>query len=246
MQRRRMIVGNWKMNLPTDPEAAVDIIAEAAVSKIAGDPALIVCPPATMIALLAGRGIRVGGQDCHVAPAGPHTGDISAPMLVQAGATHVILGHSERRATHNETDEVVAMKAKAAWKADLTAIICVGETKIQREGGAAISAVATQLVGSIPKGAKAANTVIAYEPIWAIGSGRAASLPEIAEMHAAIRAEVARRFGAGVAANIRILYGGSMDASNAAGILALDDVDGGLIGGASLKTGEFLTIARMS
>ena len=246
MSRRKMIVGNWKMNLPADPAAAVDVLAGAVVSKTTGDAAVIICPPTTMIASLAGRGIRVGGQDCHVAKAGPHTGEISAEMLAAAGATHVIIGHSERRATHSETDEIVAKKAKAAWRAALTAIVCVGESQVQRDGGAAYSAVATQLVGSIPKGAKASNTVIAYEPIWAAGSAKAVSADDIENMHAAIRTEVGRRFGDGVAANTRILYAGPMDQDNAAEILSMEDVDGAMIGDASIKPSTLFAIANMS
>ena len=241
--RRKMIVGNWKMNVPADPAAAIDVIAEASVSNLRNAPALVVCPPATMVALLVGRGIRVGGQDCHIKPSGAYTGDISAPMLALAGASHVIVGHSERRIGHFENDQIVARKTLAAWRSDLTAIVCVGETKADRDGGGAAEAVAKQVAGSLPKGVKASNTVVAYEPVWAIGAGTAATPEQIAEMHAVIRKQIASAFGDRVASNIRILYGGSVTAENAAAIFAHEDVDGALIGGASLRADEFLSIA---
>jgi triosephosphate isomerase len=203
---------------------------------------MLLCPPATLVAAMAaaaqGSALRVGGQDCHPKASGAHTGDISAAMLADAGATHVILGHSERRADHGETDALVAAKTLAAWAAGLTAVVCVGETEAQRDAGTTLSVVGAQLAGSLPEGATAANTVVAYEPVWAIGTGRTPTLNEIAEVHAHIRAELTRRFGA-EAAGMRLLYGGSVKPSNATEIFAVPDVDGALVGGASLKAADF-------
>ena len=180
----------------------------------------------------------VGGQDCHPKPLGAHTGDISAAMLADAGASHVILGHSERRADHGEADALVRQKAEAAWAAGLVAVICVGETEAQRDAGTTLAVVGSQVAGSVPDGATAANTVIAYEPVWAIGTGRTPTLAEIAEVHGFLRAELTRRFGA-EAAGMRLLYGGSVKPSNAVEIFAVPHVDGALVGGASLKAADF-------
>ena len=207
---------------------------------------VLICPPATLVARLSaaaeGTPIATGGQDCHPNASGAHTGDISAEMLADAGATYVIVGHSERRADYGESDAVVRTKAEAAWRAGLTAIVCVGETLAEREAGDTLKVVGGQLAGSVPDGATAGTLVVAYEPVWAIGTGRVPSSADIAEMHAHIRARLAGRFAE--AEGMRILYGGSMKPSNAAEILGLDNVDGGLIGGASLKAEDFLAIAR--
>lgn len=242
--RRRLIVANWKMNMPFDAIGLIERIAEDVVTR--QDLSVIVCPPVTMIARLAGFGLRVGAQDCHSARSGPHTGDISAEMLAAVGASHVIIGHSERRAAHGETDKDVRAKAIAAYRADLTAIICVGETAEIREAGKAEAYVRAQVAKALPASANATNTIIAYEPVWAIGAGSAATTKDIAQMHAAIRSEVADRLAPDAAQRMRILYGGSMNPSNAAPILALGDVDGGLIGGASLNAEDFLTIIGAS
>jgi triosephosphate isomerase len=202
---------------------------------------VLICPPATLVAAMAAvaaNRIHVGGQDCHPAAKGAHTGDISAGMLADAGATHVILGHSERRADHGETDALVRAKAEAALAAGLIALICVGETEAQRDAGETLAVIAAQLAGSLPDAALPATVVVAYEPVWAIGTGRTPTLPEIAEVHADIRARLATRFGA-AGSGIRLLYGGSVKSSNAAEIFALPNVDGALVGGASLKATDF-------
>jgi triosephosphate isomerase len=201
---------------------------------------LLVCPPATLLpivgGLLAGSRIALGGQDCHAAPKGAHTGDVSAEMLADGGCTHVILGHSERRHGHGETDADVRAKIAAAWRAGLTAILCVGETKEQREAGKATDVVSAQLAGSIPNGAMPDTLIVAYEPVWAIGTGLTASTDDIVQMHAHIRARLP--------AETRILYGGSVNPENAAGILGLAEVDGALVGGASLNAEDFWAIAE--
>ena len=238
MSRRKLAAGNWKMNGLAASVAELD----ALISGV-GTPGcdVVICPPATLIAAFAGKAsgeVAIGAQDCHAAASGAHTGDISAEMLADAGATHVIVGHSERRADHAESDAQVRVKAEAAWRAGLTAIVCVGETESQRDAGQATEVVATQLSGSVPAGATPANTVIAYEPVWAIGTGRTPSLDDIAEMHRHMRAHPS------VTAEMRLLYGGSVKPGNAAEIFAVPDVDGGLVGGASLKAADFLEIVR--
>ena len=242
--RTALIAGNWKMN---GAEAESVALARAVAEGAAGGCELLVCPPAVLIppvaAALKGSGVAVGGQDCHFAESGAHTGDIAAVMLAGAGCGHVILGHSERRADHGESDELVRSKTEAAHAAGLVAIVCVGETLAERDGGQTLARISGQIEGSLPAAATAANTVIAYEPVWAIGTGRTASPEDVEEVHSHIRVDIERRFGAGVAAGIRILYGGSMKPANAAELLAIDGVDGGLIGGASLKAEDFLAIA---
>jgi len=205
------------------------------------DPAcdVLICPPATLIARLAGRGFALGGQDCHAEPSGAHTGDVSAEMLKDAGAEAVIVGHSERRADHGETDAEVAAKARAAWRAGLIAIVCVGETEAARDAGETLAVVGTQLAGSIPDGAVPERLVVAYEPVWAIGTGRTPTLPEIAEVHGFLRAALVERFGAATGSAVRLLYGGSVKPGNAAEIFDVPNVDGGLVGGASLKASDF-------
>ena len=211
----------------------------------AGVEALL-CVPATLLALAAeavhGSALKIGGETCHPAESGAHTGDISAEMLADAGASHVIVGHSERRTDHGETNEIVAAQAEAALRAGLTPIICIGESLDQRKAGETLDFVASQIAGSIPHGAEAGQIVLAYEPIWAIGTGEVASPAQIDEVHTAIRARLTDRFGADAASRIPLLYGGSMKPGNAAEILDVADVNGGLIGGASLKAEDFLAI----
>jgi triosephosphate isomerase len=232
MPPRKLVAGNWKMNGLAASAAMLDEIP----APIGCD--VLVCPPATLIARIAAGRFPVGGQDCHPEPRGAHTGDISAEMLADAGAVAVIVGHSERRAGHGETDALVAAKAAAAWRAGLTAIVCVGETEAERDAGQTLARVGAQLAASIPDGAPAALLVVAYEPVWAIGSGRTPSLPEIAEAHDFIRKALDPRFGAD-AAGIRLLYGGSVKPGNAAAIFAVPNVDGALVGGASLTASDF-------
>jgi triosephosphate isomerase len=204
-----------------------------------------ICPPATLIAAAAaqaaGSALMIGGQDCDTAATGAHTGDISAEMIADAGGTLVIVGHSERRTDHGETDALVRAKAEAAWRAGLLAILCIGETEAERRSGATMGVLQRQIAGSVPDGATSANLVIAYEPVWAIGTGLTPSEDDIAAAHAHIRLRLADRIGA-EAALTRILYGGSVKPSNAAAILGLGDVDGALVGGASLKAADFLAI----
>ncbi|SNT00807.1 triosephosphate isomerase [[Luteovulum] sphaeroides subsp. megalophilum] len=234
---RKLAAGNWKMNGTEADLGEID-------AMLAAHPAprceMLICPPATLVARMAGRaaqGLMVGGQDCHPKTSGAHTGDVSAAMLADAGASHVILGHSERRADHGETDSLVRLKAEAAWGAGLVAIVCVGETEAQRDAGQTLDVIGAQLAGSVPDAATAANTVIAYEPVWAIGTGRTPTTAEIAEVHAFLRARLAERFSD--AEGFRLLYGGSVKPSNAAEIFAVPNVDGALVGGASLKAADF-------
>lgn len=238
MAPRKLAAGNWKMNGDLAALDQVDILAREHAD--AGCDVLI-CPPAVLIHPLAARAlgtvVHVGGQDCHSAASGAHTGDISAVQLRDAGASHVILGHSERRTDHAESDAAVAAKALAAHQAGLVAIICVGESEAQRDAGETLDVIAAQLAGSIPDGATAANTVIAYEPIWAIGTGRTPTPDQIAEVHALIRDRLTARFADG--ADMTVLYGGSVKPGNAAEIFAIPHVNGALVGGASLKAGDF-------
>ncbi|PQO22365.1 triose-phosphate isomerase [Rhodobacteraceae bacterium WD3A24] len=238
--RRKLAAGNWKMNGLT-----ADLGEAETLATRHPDPRseVVICPPATLIApmaaRLAGSAVGVGGQDCHAVASGAHTGDIAAAMLADVGARHVILGHSERRADHHETDAAIAAKVTAAWAAGLTAILCVGETEPDRDGGRTLDVITAQLDGALPEGAQADNTVIAYEPVWAIGTGRTPSAAQIREVHIHLRDALARRFGAIAAEGIRLLYGGSVKPANAAEIFAIADVDGALVGGASLKASDF-------
>ena len=246
MSRRKLIAGNWKMNgKRADGVALARDVAKRAASLGKDGPEILVCPPATLIALvgeaLKGASVALGGQDCHAKPSGAHTGDIAAPMLADLGCTYVIVGHSERPADHGETSAAVRAKAEAALAAGLTAIVCIGETLAERDGGRTLDVIKDQLGGSVPAGATATNTVIAYEPVWAIGTGRTATAAQVAEVHALIRKELGGRVRD--ADGVRILYGGSVKASNAAELLAVRDVDGALVGGASLKADEFMAIA---
>ncbi|WEK49244.1 MAG: triose-phosphate isomerase [Candidatus Kaistia colombiensis] len=241
-----MIAGNWKMNGLKASAAEFGNIVAGYGAQLRSKVDLAICPPATQLVPFAvialGSRIAIGGQDCHVNASGAHTGDVSAEMIADTGATHVIVGHSERRTDHDETDAIVRAKAEAAWRADLVAILCIGETEAERRGGATLSVVDTQLAGSVPNGATAANLVVAYEPVWAIGTGLTPSNADIAEVHAHIRQRLVARFGA-EGAGMRILYGGSVKPSNAGEILKIADVDGALVGGASLKAVDFLGIA---
>ncbi len=241
---RPLIAGNWKMNgLKADGLALARAI-RAGGGELRAE--LLICPPATLLApvgeALAGSTVALGGQDCHSDRPGAHTGDIAAAMLADLGCRYVILGHSERRADHGETDELVRAKAVAALAAGLIAVVCLGETEAQRDRGQALEVVARQLDGSLPGNALAANTVVAYEPVWAIGTGRTPSSADIVAVHDHLRRELTRQVSDG--AGVRLLYGGSVKPGNAREILALPDVDGALVGGASLKAEDFLAIAR--
>ena len=238
--RRQLIAGNWKMNgLRADGLAlAGDIAARARSGSATCD--LLVCPPATLIAavgeVISGSRVALGGQNCHGTEKGPYTGDISAEMLKDAGCSHVILGHSERRHGCDETDAAVRSKVVAVWRAGLTAILCVGETHAEREAGREFAVVCGQLAGSMPDGATADTLIVAYEPVWAIGTGLTPTHADISAIHQVIRGVIP--------AGTRILYGGSVNPRNAAEILGLDEVDGGLIGGASLKAEDFWAIVE--
>lgn len=237
--RRKMAAGNWKMNGTAESLSEVDALLS---SYPAPSCDVLICTPATLISRLAaraaGKTIAVGGQDCHAKTSGAHTGDISAEMLTDAGASHVIVGHSERRTDHGETNADVKAKAEAAWRAGLTAVVCVGETLAEREEGRTLSVVAKQIQESVPEQATAENSVIAYEPIWAIGTGKVPTTNEIAEVHDDIRARLASTHPA-ESDGIRLLYGGSVKPSNADEIFAISNVDGALVGGASLKAADF-------
>ncbi|MEQ9693556.1 triose-phosphate isomerase [Shimia sp. SDUM112013] len=239
--RRKLAAGNWKMNGLAASLAELETLAQAPAPH---QTDRMICPPATLLARavnVAGE-ITIGGQDCHPQPSGAHTGDVSAAMLADAGATAVIVGHSERRADHHETDADIRAKAEAAWAAGLTAVICLGESLAQREAEETLSVIAAQLEASTPDGATGTNTVIAYEPIWAIGTGLVPSLDQIAEVHDAMRAQLVARFGATEGKAMRLLYGGSVKPDNAADIFATSNVDGALVGGASLKAADFQAI----
>ncbi|HTI86758.1 MAG TPA: triose-phosphate isomerase [Alphaproteobacteria bacterium] len=243
---RPLIAGNWKMNgLAADGVALARSVAERA-AKDALRCDVLVCPPATILNRIAeamrGTKVAVGGQDCHAKASGAHTGDLSAPMVRDTGATFVIVGHSERRTDHGETDAMVRAKAEAARAAGLTPIVCIGETTAQRDGGETLQVLTRQIKGSVPPGLSGAEVVIAYEPVWAIGTGRTPTVAEIQEAHAHIHSELIGHSGER-AADVRVLYGGSLNAGNAKAILAVPGVNGGLIGGASLKADDFLVIA---
>jgi triosephosphate isomerase len=238
-ERKQLVAGNWKMNgLAAEGVALARAVAARVVEPHRCE--LLVCPPFTLIAAiaeaLAGSDVGLGGQDCHAASSGAFTGSISAEMLRDAGCSHVIVGHSERRHTCGESDADVRAKTEAAWRGGLIAIVCVGETRAEREAGRAVEIVSAQLAGSVPDGATPDKLVIAYEPVWAIGTGLTPTVADIAEIHAAIRRDIP--------AGTRILYGGSVNPKNAAEILALPEVDGALVGGASLKAEDFWLVAQ--
>ena len=242
--RRPLVAGNWKMNGLRSALGELVEIARGAARIPRAD--IMVCPPATLIAEFAAAArdtpVRIGAQDCHCEPAGAFTGDLSAEMLKDAGASAVIVGHSERRIHHKETDAKVRAKALAARRAGLLAFVCVGETRTQREGGSALAVVGAQLDGSLPDGTDADAVIVAYEPVWAIGSGLTPTPSDIAEMHGFIRRRLSSRFGQAME-QARVLYGGSVKASNAGELMSISDVDGALVGGASLNAREFLAIA---
>ena len=242
---RPLVAGNWKMN-----GLKASLSELAAIGQGAGEvwrkADLLICPPATLVfaaaAAMIGSKVAIGAQDCHPEASGAHTGDVSAEMLADAGATAIIVGHSERRADHHETDEIVRTKALAAWRAGLAAIVCVGETRAERDAGKALEVVGRQLDGSVPDGATAANLVVAYEPVWAIGTGLTPTPKDVEEVHGFIRDRLKERLSQ-QGDGIRILYGGSVKPSNAAELMAVPNVDGALVGGASLKAVDFLAIA---
>lgn len=244
---RPLVAGNWKMNglraQLREAEAVRDALATGQVSHGVD---VMICPPATLISALAhlaeGSRLAIGGQDCHWLPSGAHTGDISAEMLHDAGATAVIVGHSERRGDHGELDNTVKAKAEAALRAGIAAIICIGETAGQRRAGLTLDVVARQVARSVPEASTAADTIVAYEPVWAIGTGLTPTAKEVGEVHAFIRTILIDRFGT-QGREMRILYGGSVKPSNAAELLAIPNVNGALVGGASLKAADFLAIA---
>jgi triosephosphate isomerase len=248
---RPLIAGNWKMNGLKASMAEFEAMV-AGASKVAAKADLLVCPPATLIAAFAEKALgsksmsktlAIGGQDCHPKASGAHTGDVSAEMLRDAGASAVIVGHSERRADHGESDMLVRQKAEAAWRAGLTAIVCIGETQRQRDGGQTLDICGGQLGGSLPEGASSGNLVVAYEPVWAIGTGVTPTAADVEQIHKFIRDSLIARFK-GEGAKIRILYGGSVKPSNAAELMAVANVNGALVGGASLKASDFLAIAQ--
>jgi triosephosphate isomerase (TIM) len=244
--RRPLLGGNWKMHGLKSSIVELEQVIARAGRVIHAD--LMVCPPATLIAAFAARAagsaVAICAQDCHAEANGAYTGDVSAEMLKDAGASRVIVGHSERRIYHKETDAEVQAKARATRRAGLVAIICVGETEAIRVAGRTLDVVGQQLAGSVPDGATADNTAVAYEPVWAIGTGLTPTLADVAEVHGFIRAQLASRFGAEGEA-IRILYGGSVKPSNAKELLTVAEVDGALVGGASLKAEDFLGIAAV-
>ncbi len=241
---RPLVAGNWKM-FGLKPALQEALKVKDAVSAAEGPADVMLCPPATLLMVLAelaqGGRLQLGGQDCHTAANGAHTGDVSPEMLKDAGASAVIVGHSERRADHGEMDRHVRAKAEAAQRAGLAAIVCIGETAGQRAAGQTLDVVRRQLDKSVPEGATAANTIIAYEPVWAIGTGLTPTTADVAEVHAAIRAGLEARFGAEGAA-MRILYGGSVKPDNARELMSVPHVNGALVGGASLKADDFLRI----
>jgi len=245
---RPLVAGNWKMNGLKADLVEVEKMRAAVEAGAAGEAEVLVCPPTTLIAAAAeiarGSELKIGGQNCHKNESGAHTGSISPMMLVDAGATYVILGHSERRADHHETNAAVKVKAVTAKAAGLTSIICVGETKDDRDVGRAHLVVRRQLQGSLPTDIDARQLVVAYEPIWAIGTGVTPSCDDIAEMHAFMRAEIMALIPHG-GDTIRLLYGGSVKPSNAADLMAVPNVDGALVGGASLKAKDFMAIAAV-
>ena len=243
---RPLIAGNWKMNGLKASMAEFEAMC-AGAPALASKADLLVCPPATLVPAFAAKarassGIAVGAQDCHPKPSGAHTGDISAEMLADAGAKAIIVGHSERRADHGESDRLIRQKAEAVWRAGLLAIVCIGETEEERDASKTLNVCRDQLEGSLPQASRADNLVVAYEPVWAIGTGRTPTTADVEQIHKFIRDFLTERFD-GEGARMRILYGGSVKPSNAAGLMAVPNVNGALVGGASLKAADFLAIA---
>ncbi len=247
--RKALIAGNWKMNETTaGAKQLASTIASWYKENNNGNFNMLVCPPFPLLPIvkesLADSGVFLGAQDCHMNEKGAHTGDTSALLLKDIGCSHVLVGHSERRTDHGETDAIVKAKAEAAIKTGLTAVVCIGETLEERDSGKTLEVNGRQVRNSMPEGANADNVVIAYEPVWAIGTGRIPSLEDVAETHEAIRKVIAEVIGDAEAKKMNILYGGSMNPANAAELIAIADVDGGLIGGASLKAGDFAIIGK--
>ncbi|MEX3009074.1 triose-phosphate isomerase [Hoeflea sp. TYP-13] len=242
-----LVAGNWKMNGNRDSLREITAMATGIDASLREKIDALICPPATLVYLAAAAvqdtGVSIGGQDCHTAASGAHTGDISAAMMRDAAATHIIVGHSERRTDHGESSETVRTKAEAVHGEDLVAIICIGETKEERDAGKALDVLKSQLDASVPDAATAENTVIAYEPVWAIGTGVTPTAADVEEAHAFMRRELEARFG-GNGAAMRLLYGGSVKPSNAAELMSVRNVDGALVGGASLKADDFLAICE--
>ena len=248
MVRKKLIAGNWKMNCLTAEGVALakEVVAAVKENKLGCD--FLICPPFTVLGAvkkcLRGTKIALGAQDVHYAEKGAHTGDISPLMLKDLGCGYVIIGHSERRVDHFETDELINKKAVAAHVFGLNTVICIGETAEQRDAGKTIKVCEKQIMGSVPDDATAKNTIIAYEPIWAIGTGKTPTAADVEDVHAAIRKTLAKKLGKSIANKMRILYGGSVKPNNAAELLNLPDVDGALVGGASLKAQDFINIAK--
>ncbi|KJS14575.1 MAG: triosephosphate isomerase [Hoeflea sp. BRH_c9] len=244
---RPLVAGNWKMNGTRENLTELKAIADGLGPDLTARIDALICPPATLLyvatALAEDSPLLIGAQDCHTEQSGAFTGDISAEMIADCLATHVLVGHSERRTLHGEDNDTIRAKAEAARDAGLIRIICIGETEVERKSGLTLDVLGRQLAGSVPEGATAKNTVIAYEPVWAIGTGLTPTVADVAEAHGFIRTEMTRRF-AGEGAMMRLLYGGSVKPSNAAELLAVRDVDGALIGGASLKAADFLAICK--
>ena len=244
---RPLVAGNWKMNGTRENLAELKSISEGLSPDLADHIDTLICPPATLLyvatAVAESTPLSIGAQDCHDKQSGAYTGDISAQMIADCLATHVLVGHSERRTLHGETDETVRAKAEAAKQAGLVRVICIGETEAERKAGKTLDVLGRQLAGSVPDAATATDTVIAYEPVWAIGTGLTPTVADVTEAHAFIRAEMEARF-AGEGASMRLLYGGSVKPDNAAELLAVPHVDGALIGGASLKAADFLAICK--
>ena len=240
--RRKLAAGNWKMN---GTLGSLDVVKRLGQAHAESTSDIVICPPATLLQAAAkcaaDSPIAIGAQDCHAEAKGAHTGDLSAGMISDIGARYVIVGHSERREAYGESDAAVSAKAHAAQNAGLTAIVCIGESLKEREEGMALDVIASQLEGSVPEESSGASLVVAYEPIWAIGTGKIPSMGQIAEVHALMREQLRNRFGE-EAMNIRLLYGGSVKPGNAAEIFALEDVDGALVGGASLTVEDFSPI----
>ena len=244
---RPLVAGNWKMNGTGESLSELRAIAAGLSTDLGRNLDALICVPATLLSraakTLEGEAVLLGGQDCHQKSSGAHTGDVSAQMLKEAGASHVIVGHSERRADHAETNELVRSKAQAAWDAGLVAIVCVGETEDQRKAEQTLEVIEAQLAGSLGDAVVPENTIIAYEPVWAIGTGLTPTVQDVRTVHAFIREKLSQRFGA-AGAHLRLLYGGSVKPSNAAELLGVADVDGALVGGASLKATDFLAICE--
>lgn len=248
MARKKLIAGNWKMNCLQEEGLSLAKAVAAQVKAEKWDCDFLICPPFTLLTsikkCLRGTKIALGAQDVHFAEKGAHTGDISPLMLKDAGCTYTIIGHSERRVDHFESNDLIRQKAVAAHNAGLNTVICIGETGAERDAGKTIKVCQDEINGSVPEDATAKNTVIAYEPIWAIGTGKTPTAADVEEVHAAIRKALSKKLGKAVANKMRILYGGSVKPSNAKELLSLPDVDGALIGGASLKADDYIAIAK--